>query len=73
MKSSGDGGFEWSEVDQYVIKRYLQFLGNKGYKKPNSAVARGRKLAAIKSFFKYLCSEAKIKTDPATMVKMPKT
>ena len=68
----GEDG-EWNEVDQYVIKRYMQFLGNKGYKKPNSAVARGRKLAAIKSFFKYLCSEAKIKTDPATMVKMPKT
>ena len=67
-----DEGWSWEDVDQYAIKAYMQFLADTGYKKGNSAVSRGRKLATIKSFFKYLISEAKVKFDPATQVKMPK-
>ncbi len=60
------------EIDQYTIKAYLQFLANAGIKKGNATVTRGRKLATLKSFFKYLASEGKVKTDPASLVKMPK-
>jgi len=62
----------WNEVDQYNIKSYIQFLADKGYKKSNSAVSRGRKLATIKSFFKYLESDGRVKSNPASQVKMPK-
>lgn len=60
--------WEWGDVDQYTIKAYMQFLTDKG----NSAVSRGRKLATLKSFFKYLTTEGKAKTDPTTQIKMPK-
>jgi integrase/recombinase XerC len=61
-----------ADVDQYTIKAYLQFLANTGIKKINATVTRGRKLATLKSFFKYLTAEGKVKTDPASLVKMPK-
>ena len=61
-----------ADIDQYTIKAYLQFLANTGIKKANATVTRGRKLATLKSFFKYLASEGKIKSDPARQIKMPK-
>jgi site-specific recombinase XerD len=45
--------WEWGDVDQYTIKSYLQSLADRG----NAAVSRGRKLATLKSFFKYLTSQ----------------
>ncbi|MFC1514480.1 site-specific tyrosine recombinase/integron integrase [Candidatus Omnitrophota bacterium] len=65
--------FEVTDIDQYTIKGYMQFLANNGYKKINSAVSRGRKLATIKSFCKFLTAEGKIKINPAEQVKMPRT
>jgi len=60
------------DVDQYTIKAYMQFLADTGYKKSNSAVSRGRKLATLKSFFKYLVADGKAKANPASQVQMPK-
>lgn len=60
------------DIDQYTIKAYMQFLADTGYKRANSAISRGRKLATIKSFFNYLVSEGKVKSNPASQVKMPK-
>lgn len=60
------------DVDQYTIKAFIQFLADTGYKRANSAISRGRKLATIKSFFKYLVGNGKVKTNPADQVKMPK-
>jgi len=66
----GDGwGLE--DIDQYTIKAFMQFLAETGYKKVNSAVSRGRKLATLKSFFKYLSHEGKVKSD-IVRLKMPK-
>lgn len=64
-------GKDWQlgDVDQYSIKGYMQFLADRG----NVAVSRGRKLATLKSFFKHLLAEGKIKSDPTVQVKMPKT
>ena len=56
------------DVDRYIIKSFLQFLADKG----NQAVSRGRKLATLKSFFKYLTSQGTVKTDPTATIKMPK-
>jgi integrase/recombinase XerC len=60
--------WKWEDVDQYTIKAYLQSLADRG----NVAVSRGRKLATLKSFFKYLTSQGTVKTDPTATVKMPK-
>ena len=66
-------GWKLEDVDQYAIKAYMQFLANTGYRKANEAVSRGRKLATLKSFFGYLTSLGKMKSDPTSQVKMPKT
>jgi len=72
--ADSDLGKEWNfgDIDQYAIRTYMQFLADRGYKKRNSEVSRNRKLATIKSFFKYLTNEGKVKTNPASQVKMPK-
>ena len=44
--------WEWGDVDKYSVKSFLQSLADGG----NAAVSRGRKLATLKSFFKYLTS-----------------
>lgn len=68
--ATGELGGAWQsgDVDQHTIRAYMQFLADKG----NAAVSRGRKLATLKSFFKYLLSEDKIKSDPVAQVRMPK-
>ena len=73
MAQDGGCGGALADIDQYTVKAYLQFLASTGHKKANAAVSRGRKLATLKSFFKYLFSENKIKTNPTALVKMPKT
>ena len=71
-KELGDA-WTMEDVDQYAIKAYMQFLANTGYRKTNEAVSRGRKLAVLKSFFGYMASLGKVKVDPTSQVKMPKT
>ena len=46
-------------ADQYTIKAYMQALVAKG----NVAVNRGRKLACLKSFFKWLLAEGLVKSE----------
>jgi integrase/recombinase XerC len=60
--------WQWGDVDQYTIKAYLQSLADVG----NASVSRGRKLACLKSFFKYFISQGTVKTDPTVTIKMPK-
>ncbi|MDP8258838.1 MAG: tyrosine-type recombinase/integrase [Candidatus Aadella gelida] len=67
----GTGG-DIGDIDQYVVKAYMRFLADKGYRKPNSSVARGRKLATLKAFFKFLMGEKRIKVNPVSEIKMPK-
>ena len=49
-------------IDQYTVKAFMSHLATNGYRNANSAVARGRKLAVLKSFFKYLASVGKVKS-----------
>ena len=67
-------GSQWkiSDVDQSLIRSYMQFLAEKGYGKSNSNIARGRKLATLKAFFKYLIAENRIETNPVSQIRMPK-
>ena len=62
------GSWQWGDVSQGTIRAFLQALADKG----NAPITRGRKLAAIKSFFKFLLSDGRLKVNPASQVRMPK-
>lgn len=57
------------EVTKDDIRVYMDFLTNG---KSNLPVTRARKLAAIKSFFKYLVESEELETNPASSIKSPK-
>lgn len=63
------GKFRVSEVTSHNIRAYMDFLANG---RGNCTAARARKLAAIKSFFKYLVESGRLETSPATSVRSPK-
>jgi integrase/recombinase XerD len=50
----------WANIDRQAIMRFLLHLQEKRY----AATTRARKLAAARSFFKFLTSEGIIKEDP---------
>ncbi len=56
------------DVDREAIKSYLEHLYNEGF----SVSSAERKLACLKSFFKYLVREGKIEADPTGDIKLPK-
>jgi integrase/recombinase XerC len=57
-----------SSIDYKTIHRYISSLGEKELK----ATSIERKVASIKSFFKYLVREGVIKKNPAALVSSPK-
>jgi len=63
-----DGSWQWDDISQCNIRAFLQFLADKG----NVPITRGRKLATIKSFFKFLLADGQLKVNPAAQVRMPK-
>ena len=58
----------WPEVNNEIVKDYVDDMGNKTY--ASSSVAR--KVAAVKSFFNYLHSRSVIDENPTTQVDSPK-
>jgi len=63
------GKFKVSEVTSENIQAYLDFLA---HGRGNCNAARGRKLAAIKSFFNYLVDSGQLEASPAASIKSPK-
>lgn len=63
-------GHEWDfkKIDNLTIRSYLGFL----YKKNISKRSVARKLAVIRSFFKFLCREGFLKKNPAKSVATPR-
>jgi integrase/recombinase XerC len=55
-------------VDVNVVRAYLAFLNEKQYSKPTIA----RKLATLRSFYKFLVKRNKISTNPVSVVRTPK-
>jgi len=55
-------------VDAGTIRRYLAFLNEQGYSKSTTA----RKLATLRSFYKYLVRRNYIDSNPVASVKTPK-
>ncbi len=56
------------DIDSFSIFSYLSYLSRKGIGKRSMQ----RHLSTLRSFFKYLLKEEKIKTNPASAVPMPK-
>jgi integrase/recombinase XerC len=63
----GDGGVDASKVDIYVVRAYLASLAPDRKK---SSI--GRKLAALKGFFRYLVTTKRIEKDPLLLINSPK-
>lgn len=61
--------FSWKDVDLFTVRGYLGELKKRG----DSKATMGRKLAALRSFFRYLVRRRQIKANPATAVATPKT
>jgi tyrosine recombinase XerC len=57
-----------SAIDHLALRRYLAEMRSKNYSKRTVA----RKLASIRSFFRFLFREGHIKSNPATAVSSPK-
>ena len=56
------------EVDQYAVRGFMGLLYDRGHARASSA----RRLAAVRSFGRYLRREQHIDTDPAVLVATPK-
>jgi len=65
---SGTGFFNVSSVDKKTVQHFVGSLTEKGL----SPKSTGRKLASIKSFFRYLLKYAHVDSNPASAVKAPK-
>lgn len=59
---------DWSQVDHHQIRAYLAELYRRGGKKSSIA----RKLASLRSLFRYLAREGQVENNPAKMVATPK-
>lgn len=62
------GDISVETIDYLVLRRYLAHMKEKNYSKRTVA----RKLASLRSFFKFLYREGYIKTNPASSVATPK-
>ena len=60
--------FEVEKIDHRLIRKYLAYLNNKGLSKTTAA----RRLAALKSFFRYLIKKDLIESNPLAQVATPK-
>lgn len=56
------------KVDRELVRAYLEHLYDQGFSVPSTE----RKLACLKSFFRYLVREGGIESDPASDIKLPK-
>lgn len=56
------------KIDHITLRRYLAFLKENNLSKTSIA----RKVAAIRSFFRFLCREGFLKTNPASSLSTPK-
>ena len=64
----GTGSFDVLSVDKKTVQHFVGSLVEKGL----SPKSTGRKLASIKSFFRYLLKHAHVESNPASTVKAPK-
>jgi len=66
LRDSGE--FNISKIDHLLLRRYLAHIKGKGYSKRTVA----RKLASLRSFFRFLYKEGYLKSNPITSLSTPK-
>jgi len=64
----GNGEEEIKKIDNFMIRAFLSYLLKKG----NSKSSIGRKLATLRTFFKFLCRSGMLKKNPASEVSTPR-
>ncbi len=64
----GTGSFNVSSVDKKTVQHFVGSLTEKGL----SPKSTGRKLASVKSFFRYLLKQGLVESNPASLVEGPK-
>ena len=62
------GDFTFGAVDSYMARRYLASLVGREYSRKTVA----RQIAALRSFFRYLCREQIIESNPFVGIRTPK-
>ena len=55
-------------IDSFTIRSFLKSLNDQGLKKPSLA----RKLACLKSFFRFLVEDGRVPRNPASAVRSPR-
>lgn len=68
LKTRYTGGFNWQEVNVLDIRSYLADMNGKKYARTTIA----RRISALRSFYKYLQRENKVKQNPFVKVRTPK-
>ncbi|MBI5360774.1 MAG: tyrosine recombinase XerC [Planctomycetes bacterium] len=63
-----NGDFDPNAVDTLVMRKYLVHLSESKYERSTTS----RKLACLRSFFKYLCKMGRMNANPAKTVRNPK-
>jgi len=58
----------WKDVDHVMVRAFLSSLYDKGLSKPSVA----RALAAVRSLYRWLAIEGRVKQNPAALVSSPK-
>ncbi len=56
------------KIDRTVVRSYMSYMSKKSY----SGATMGRKLASLSSFFKFLCREGYLESNPASSIPVPK-
>jgi integrase/recombinase XerC len=64
----GNGSIDVGKIDIHVVRAFLAFLTQQDRKKSSI----GRKIAALKSFFRFLLASKRIETDPLLLLNSPK-
>ena len=64
----GRPDFPLATITPRVLRSYVVWLHGRGYAKATSA----RRIAAVRSFFKYLCRQGILQTNPTTGLRSPK-
>ncbi len=62
-------GIRWSEIEEKDLTPYLRDLEERGY----SPSTRSRKIASLKSFFKFLKAEGAVASNPAERIRSPRS
>jgi len=65
---SGDGSLDVGTIDHVTIRAFLATLQERGLSRPSQA----RKLATLRSFFRYLSRQGEVAGNPARPVSSPK-